>query len=59
MLEKINNFEYKNLSIKGLDITKHEPQLDKLREKGWIIFRSSPDANGKKFKYKIKRPLTN
>ena len=57
MVEFINNFEYKNLSIEGLDTRKHESELNKYRNDGWIIFRSTPDANTGLFKYRLKRPL--
>lgn len=59
MINAINNFETRNLSIEGLDTTKHESKLNKYRNQGWFVFRSSPDAHTKKFTYQLKRPLLN
>lgn len=58
MIKSINNFEYKNVSIDGLDTTKHTTKLNELREKGWFVFRSSPDAHSGHFLYQLKRTYT-
>ncbi len=57
MIESTNNFEYKKISLDGLDITKHNSCLDTFRKQGWVVFRSSPDPKLLNFKYSLKRPV--
>ena len=57
MIESTNNFEYKKLSLDGLDITKHNSCLNTFRKKGWVVFRSSPDPKSLNFKHSLRRPV--
>ncbi len=55
MIESLNNFEYKKISLGGLDTTKHNDCLDTYRKDGWILFQSSPDPRSMNFEYNLKR----
>lgn len=50
----IENPEFKTITLKGLNMKKHQANLNSLRKKGWIPVSTRPDTKNMQMIYRLR-----